>query len=212
VQSRLARIADLNRQELQQLAELLEALSQKDKIPGVLENWLNAQEKRFGTSELAGLLRTADEYLFVAEHWKEEASRQRGIELLKQAWEIAANISPDDATQIGERLRRLGWEHLNGQWMTLKQLESLPKDDIQLAIREGRVVKGMTGQQVTQTLGRPSRISRLASSRTMRELWIYDADGTGASGLVVRFRRSVVIKSDVSLVEDVSKIGSLSIR
>ncbi len=33
-----------------------------------------------------------------------------------------------------------------------QQMETLPKDDIQIAIRDGRVVKGMTAQQVVQTL------------------------------------------------------------
>jgi hypothetical protein len=206
VEYRLSRVPDLTRLELQQLIELLDRLSRQDATSKVISQWLTAQERRFGTVELAGILRIADEHLFVAEQWKDAAHHSRGIELLKQAWTVASTESPADGRVIAERLARLGWERLNEQWMTTRQVQMLPKDDIQLAIREGRVVRGMTVAQVTKTLGQPTRISRLGSSRTMRELWIYDGDG--AAGLVVRFRRSVVTKSDENTVEDVSRIPS----
>jgi len=206
VNYRMDRIAELDRQELQQLVDLLSNVSRKEQVPAVVQDWLKAQEKRFGTIELAGLLRTADEHFFAAEQWKQNKHQERGIELLKQAWAIAAIESPDDATLIADRLRRVGWEHLNGQWLTSKQVQMLPKDDIQLAIREGRVVRGMTTQQVTSTLGKPARVSRLGSSRAIRELWIYD--GTGSAGVVVRFRRSSGVRTDENLVEEVSRISA----
>ena len=211
VNYRMDRIPELNRQELQQLVDLLSNVSREEQVPAVVQDWLKAQEKRFGTIELAGLLRTADEHFFAAEQWKQTEHQERGIELLKQAWAIAAIESPDDATVIADRLRRLGWEHLNGQWLTTKEVQMLPKDDIQLAIREGRVVRGMTMQQVTSTLGKPARVSRLGSSRAIRELWIYD--GTGSAGVVVRFRRSAGVRTDENLVEEVSRISQdMSLR
>jgi hypothetical protein len=90
--------------------------------------------------------------------------------------------------------------------MTLKQLEMLPKDDIQLAIREGRVVRGMTMAQVTSTMGKPARISRVGTTKALRELWIYD--DTGSAGLVVRFKRARVSRGDDNVVEDVSRISA----
>jgi hypothetical protein len=203
----LERVDSLSRQELQQLTQLLISLSRKEKTPEVIEQWMKAQERRFGTANLPALLRTADEHLFVAELLPGTDHRDRGIELLKQAWSIAAKESPPDANQIADRLKRLGWEQLDGRWMTGQQVGMLPKDDIQLAVREGRVVPGMTVEQVVRTLGQPARISRLGSSRSMRELWIYDAEGN--SGLVVRFRRSRVSIVDDSVVEDVSKISAI---
>ncbi len=205
---RLGRIPDLSRQELQQLVELLAKLSRQEKTAEVIADWLTSQEKRFGTVELAGLLRTADEHLFAAENWKDPRHQERGVDLLRQAWSVASVESPNDALQIADRLKRLGWENLNGKWLTTQQVQLLPKDDVQLAIREGRVVKGMTVQQVTQTMGQPARISRVGSSRAMRELWIYD--GTGSAGVVIRFRRSLLTKSDERIVEDVSRMTSSS--
>ncbi len=206
VKFRLGRVDQLTRQEFQELAELLTRLSRSDKIRDVLQEWLSAQERRFGRDTIAGLLRTADEFLFAAENWKDVRHHEQAVELLKQAWFLASVESPDDARQISERLKRYGWERLNNQWLTPQQVLALPKNDIQLAVREGRVVRGMTVEQVVQTLGQPARISRLGSSRVMRELWVYDAEGD--AGLVVRFRRSLADNRELKTVEDVSKINA----
>jgi hypothetical protein len=208
VDYRLGRISELSRREMQQLLELLDGLKRSNGRDAIIAEWLTAQEKRFGTSELAGVLRVADEYMFVFEQWKNSAHQQKGIDLLKSAWAIAAVESPGDAVQIAERLKVLGWEHLNGKWLTTQQMETLPKDDIQIAIRDGRVVKGMTAQQVAQTLGQPERISRFGSAKVMREMWTYD--GTGSAGLVVRLRKSLLSRADQLVVEDVSRTSALA--
>lgn len=207
VKFRLGRVDQLSRQEFQELADLLTRLSRSDRIRDVLQEWLTAQERRFGRDTIAGLLRTADEFQFAAENWKDSRHHEKAVELLKQAWFLATVESPDDARQISERLKRYGWERLNNQWLTPQQVLSLPKNDIQLAVREGRVVPGMTVEQVVQTLGQPARISRLGSSRVMRELWIYDAEGD--AGLVVRFRRSLAGNRESKTVEDVSKTSAI---
>ena len=209
IQFQFEHVASLSRPQLQQLIALLERLNQRDQVAGIVDQWLKAQERQFGTETLIGLLRTADEYLFVADLRKQSELHSKAVDLLKQAWSLAATSSPDDAQQIADRLKRLGWEHLNGQWMTSQQIALLPKDDIQLAIREGRVVRGMTSLQVSQTLGQPARISRIGSSRSMRELWIYDSDGSG--GMVVRFRQAILrkadSKADSKVVEEISRIS-----
>ena len=84
-------------------------------------------------------------------------------------------------------------------------MKSLPHDDIQLAIREGRVLRGMTVEQVVQTLGQPTGISRIAYRRSVIELWSFKEEGS--SGMVVRFRRSVADPTSASIVEDVSPTG-----
>ena len=207
VEYRLGRVAELSRREMQQLIELLDGLKRSEGREAIIADWLAAQEKRFGKSELAGVLRVSDEYLFVFEQWKDPAHQQKGIDLLKSAWAIASVESPGDAIQIAERLNGLGWEHLNDKWLTTQQMETLPKDDIQIAIRDGRVVKGMTAQQVVQTLGQPARVSRFGSSKVIRELWTFD--GTGSVGLVVRLRKSLLSRADPLVVEDVSRTSAL---
>ena len=205
VQFRLTQIAMLSRTDLKGLTELLTRLNRAAQVPDAVRDWLRVQERKFGTSNLAGLLRTADEYLFVADLLQSAEYQRQGVELLKQAWTSASESAPTDADQIADRLQLLGWERLNNKWMTNAQMNSLPKDDVQLAIREGRVVRGMSMQQVVQTLGQPTKISRIASRKSVCEMWSYEAEGS--ADMVIRFRRSLIDETTtLSIVEDVSRI------
>ena len=201
---RLTQISTLSRADLKGLTELLTRLKRSQQVPDAVRNWLLAQERKFGTSNLAGLLRTADEYLFAADLVQSPEYGRQGIELLKQAWTTASETSPTDADQIADRLNRLGWEHLDNKWMTNDQMKALPKNDVQLAIREGRVVPGMNAEQVVQTLGQPTKISRIASRKSVTELWSYE--GENSAGMVIRFRRKSDDKTKAGIVEDVSRI------
>lgn len=207
VDYQLGKVNQLSRQQLQQLTTLLGRLRKDDLIDGVLQKWLAAQEGQFGTDSLAGLLRTADEYLFVGDTWKRAQLHAQGVELLKRSWATATTQSPEDARLIADRLSALGWEHLGGRWLTKQQMQTLPKDDLQLALREERVVKGMSDSQVTRFLGKPNRIARIGGARSLTELWIYDAEGS--AGMVVRFQKSTSSGGGKSekIVEDVSRIS-----
>lgn len=204
VQYRLTRLATLSRADLKGLTDLLTRLNRARQVPDVVRDWLRTQERKFDTSNLAGLIRTADEYLFVADLLQSTEYQAQGVELLKQAWTSASESSPTDADQIADRLKRLGWERLNSTWMTNAQMNSLPKDDVQLAIREGRIVRGMSVQQVVQTLGQPTKISRIASRKSVCEMWSYEAEGS--AGMVIRFRRTLIDATTSSIVENVSRI------
>jgi len=202
IEYRLGRVKQLNRQQLQQLVDLLAQYERNDQIAETLDRWLKQQQEKFKRIGLSGKIRTADEYLFVGERWRIPRYNEEAVRLLKEAWTIAAADSPDDAAQIAERLRRLGWERMHDRWMTAAEIRGLPRDDIELAIREGRVVQGMSPSQVSQTLGSPIQVSRLASAVSVYELWSY-GDSSGG-GLVVRFRRSPREKTAAARVVSVS--------
>jgi hypothetical protein len=201
VQWHLKTADKLNRQQLLESVQLLEQLGRQNESLQLRQRWLEDQEQRFGTKTLAGMLRTADETLFVAEQWRDPSLREKAIKLLKAAWERAAKESPAEVTTIADRLKALGWEHFRGAWMTREQMSSVPGNDLQLAAREGRVVPGMTAEQVSQILGRPTRIARLGGSSIFRELWNYED-----AGLIIRLRRSLQQSRSPLLVEDVAKV------
>lgn len=203
ISSRLRRIETLSRAELQQLADLLRDHDRDAEIIKVTDQWVRAQDTRFRNTGLSGLLRTADEYLFIDDRFQRPEHKQTAIELLQQAWAVADRESPGDAVQIAERLKRLGWERLKNRWITTSDIEKLPDDNIDLAVREGRVVKGMSTNQVTGILGQPARISRIASGAKVRELWIYDA--AGSAGVVVQFLRSRSEQISSATVADVTR-------
>ena len=201
VQWHLNNSSNLSRQQLIESVQLLDQLKRQPESLQLRERWLVAQEERFGAKTLAGMLRTADETLFVAEQWRAPGLRDRAIKLLKAAWEQATKESPTEVNTIADRLKSLGWEHFRGSWMTREQMANVPGNDLQLAAREGRVVPGMTANQVTQILGRPTRVARLGGSSLLRELWNYQD-----AGLIIRLRRNLQQSSSDLLVEDVARI------
>lgn len=203
---RMNRVEELNRAEFQQLTDLLKSHDRASEITQATDRWIRAQDSRFRGSGLNGLIRTADEYLFVHERFQRPEHLQSAVELLKQAWAVAQSEAPSDAPQIAERLKRLGWERLKDKWMTVKEISKLPDDNIDLALREGRVVKGMTTEQVAGILGQPARVSRIASVSRVRELWIYDAPGS--AGVVVQMLRSGAESARSAVVVDVTRTST----
>lgn len=201
IQWHLNNAPGFSRQQLIESSSLLDQLNRQPEALQIRSRWLEAQEQRFGTKSLAGLLRTAEETLFIAEHWQDTTLREKAVKLLKTAWERAAQESPADVSPIADRLKALGWEHFRGSWMTTQQISQLPGTDRDLAAREGRVVPGMTAAQVTQILGKPTRIARLGGSSQLREFWNY-AD----AGLIIRLRRSLQQSNNPLTVEDVARI------
>lgn len=199
---RLSQVESLSRTELQELTDLLNNYNRAEEVAGVVDRWIQAQENRFSRFGLSGLVRTADEYLFVGERWQRPDDVDHAVGLLKEAWALAAEQSPDDAAQIADRLRGLGWERMHDTWMTSADVENLPRNDIELAIREGRVVAGMSPEQVLQTLGEPARVARLVSGTVVHELWSYGEGGSGS--LIVGFRRSPRNPADSARVVQVT--------
>ncbi|MEZ6060170.1 MAG: hypothetical protein R3C19_07410 [Planctomycetaceae bacterium] len=202
---KLSQVRQLSRPQLQELSELLLHHDRGDDFQKAVNDWLAEQRDRFVDRGLSGILRTADEYLFAYERWKNEEHQQQGIDLLKQAWQVAATTEPKEAELIGQRLERYGWTRLHDRWMTTEQVKELPRTDIELAMREGRVVPGMSGQQVTRTLGEPQRIVRVLSSRFVQEIWVFG--NSGSSGVSVVMKRLSRQAPDDARVFSVTQSG-----
>jgi hypothetical protein len=199
---RLKHISELSRAELEQLGDILKKRSRTDEWIPALKQWTTAQEIKFADSGLDGLLRTAGEYLYVADRWQISSFRDAGADVLKRAWAVAGEQAPAEANRIEQQLKLLGWERIRNEWLTSSQISALPSGNVQLAMREGRVVPEMTAEQVIATIGQPSRVSRIVSARLIRELWIYDA--RGGSGVVVQLRRS---RTEASLSARVTTVS-----
>ena len=123
-----------------------------------------------------GLMRVAEEYIDLLE------DEQQAVKLLQEAY----RLSPE-SERISARLTQLGFHRHEGRWIPLKQFNALPEDPLRKAIREGRVVVGMTAKQVESTLGAPTSTTRIATAGQLSELWIYGEPG--ASRLTVHLLR-----------------------
>ncbi len=205
VDHKLSQVRQLTRAQLQELSTLLLRHDRHDDLQQALRAWLTVQRDRFEDRGLSGLLRTADEYLFAFEQWEDPEHQQKGIDLLKQAWQLAEKTAPQEAEPIAQRLERFGWTRLHDRWMTTDQVKQLPRTDIELAMREGRVVQGMSPDQVIRTLGEPGRIVRVISSRYVQEVWVFGDSQT--SGVSVVMRRHAGLKPQDARVFAVTKSG-----
>lgn len=175
VDYRLTRIPFLTRRQLEELDGLLQEFDLHSQREPAIETWLTAQEKRLNNRQLDGLLATADEYLFAFERWKRPEHRTIAVDLLKRGWQQAEENAPREATAIAQRLEQFGWTRLRNEWMTTEDVASLPKGDIDLAMREGRVVVGMKAPQIVGAAGHPDRKIRVISAQLVQEIWVYSA-------------------------------------
>ncbi|MCA9050221.1 MAG: hypothetical protein KDA89_15905 [Planctomycetaceae bacterium] len=201
---RLKQIPQLNRRQFEDLESLLREFQRESEIPGRVDEWLNAQTARLNNGQLDGLLATGEEYLYAWERWKRPEHRQRGTDLLKQAWLMAREAAPKEAAVIAQRLEQNGWTRLRDRWMTTEDVAALPPDNVDLAMREGRVVAGMKPAQIIATLGEPKRRIRVVSSRQIQEVWLY-GDTVEASGIIVHLERGRHESADKAVATRVSR-------
>lgn len=186
---RLSRIHLFTRRQLDEFVRLLTDSGREAEKTPTVERWLVAQQKRLDNGQLDGLLATAEEYLFAFERWKTPEHRESAVELLKRGWRISETTAPKEATSIAQRLEQFGWTRLKNKWLTTEQVSHLPKDDVELAMREGRVVVGMKAAQIVGTLGQPSKKIRVISSQSIQEIWVYGDDGSSAITVHIERRR-----------------------
>ena len=118
VDFRIRDIPRLTRKQLEDLDGLLREFDRSEETSAAIATWLQAQEKRRNNGQLDGIIATADEYLFAFERWKNSGHRDRGVELLKQAWGLTRDAAPKEADTIARRLEQYGWTWLDNRWMT----------------------------------------------------------------------------------------------
>jgi len=202
---RLKGVVELKRRELDDLVTLLHRIGRAvDASPG-LDGWLKKQEFAFRDRGIEGQIRVADEYFHAWGKWKYPRHQKQGIEYLKRAWTTASRESPESLPEIEERLEDLGIVRLHKRWMTNEDVRQLPVNDTERAERAGRVVPGMSLNQVQTILGTPSRRIRMASSQYLEDVWVYGERHT--SRLTVRLRRSRTSNDDSATVIEVLQVS-----
>ncbi|GAB5440512.1 MAG: hypothetical protein Fues2KO_08610 [Fuerstiella sp.] len=189
VDYRLQRVPFLTRKQLEDVESLLKKSNRSDEFSGVLDQWLEAQRKRLNDQQLNGMLMMADEYRFAWERWQQKRHSEGAADLLKRAWVKSVKEAPREAKKILSQLEQLGWTRLHDRWMTTDDLRSLPQDDVELALRERRVVRGMDAKQVTSILGQPTRRVKVVSGQHVQEIWLFDDGGSQPISVHMQRRR-----------------------
>ncbi len=169
-------VATMTRRQMLSLSEHLRQQESSDQAQKTILLWLQAEEKRLRLDGPNGLIELAEEYIDLLD------DETQAAELLKEA----ARLVPDSEV-ITEKLSQLGYQQKDGEWLTPAEARALPNDPLEVAMRQGRVVAGMTRTHVKTALGEPNSIARIGSSGRMTEVWTYGDDSL--SGLVVHFQR-----------------------
>jgi len=159
---RAAHITAASRAEMLELVELLKKDGQPERARALILRWLQAQEKTLRQDGPDGLRRLAMEYETLLQ------DKQTAVKFLVEAYRLSQG-----AREIAAELERRGYRRAGQRWVTLKEFAKTPEGRIAQAMREGRVVEGMTAEQVRKTLGAPSFVGRAATDGVFAEVWVY---------------------------------------
>ena len=180
----------MTRSDMLGVADQLERAGQAKRALSAKRKWVKASEARLSKRGPAGLAQSANEYETLLN------DRFNAVRLLKQAW----TLSPEKK-EIAEKLALYDVYRQDELWVSKSQLHEAPKDAMEDALREGRVIEGMTPDQVGKSLGKPDRISRFASASKTQILWVFEA-----TRLSVLFERSSKRKDAEAKVKSVFEV------
>ena len=190
IKYQLAHLETATRNEIVSLARDLRERQRPREARRALENWLKIRETGARVEGPAELTSVAEDYLSLLE------DRDAAARLL-----IEAAAEHPDSQDIPKMLARLGYKQMRGKWLSPEEIAARPPDPLEVAMREGRVAKGMSREQVRKTFGRPEQVARSAGRTRIHSVWLYG----GASGLAIHFDRRVDAAADAARVVGISK-------
>jgi len=194
---RLQNVQTFLRPEMLALWKEYVELGDKKNAAAALEKWFEQKETEHRRRGIDGLLDLATEYEYREDLVEQESEK---LEIHKQVIALlmeAFRRNPGFGT-TQRRLEGYGYQLKDGVWKTPAQMELFRNTPRQKAMAEGRVVPGMTNDEVFTSLGKPDRVTRVLTARNVIELWAYGAPDE--TPLVVRLVRSG--NRQVSIVTD----------
>lgn len=164
--ARLVAVDKLSFTEMSALRKELTELGRTEESKDLHVRWFTKREEVLRKQDAAGLVELAALY-----HTGYEGPRDRRrivIDLLMEAERQRPGI--EDAKTL---FAAYGYRQYEGRWLTEAEIKAIENSPTAIAMREGRVIPGMTRQQVRKTLGAPSAVTKLLSSKHVTEYWIY---------------------------------------
>lgn len=170
----VSRIGLMTRQEMLDLGKKFEAREEPERVAEVRREWLRAREPGMRRDRGRGLCNLAEDWITLLSDEKQAA------ELYIEAYKVDPGY-PESTRWLEAN----DYVLYGGKWIPKDEAPMQMETKIDTAIREGRIVEGMTIEQVRDAMGtEPTTTLRLPSSRGLTQVLIY-AD----SGLTVRFFR-----------------------
>ncbi|HSG72022.1 MAG TPA: hypothetical protein VLA12_16510 [Planctomycetaceae bacterium] len=194
---RSAGLEQASRNEAIELSREYRSRNREQEAREVLDTWLKARLLVWKKDGASGLLRGAEEYLDLLE------DRAQAVALLKSAW----NLAPENE-EIEKKLAGLGHYRHQGDWITQEAFDQLPPDPFLEAIKQGKVVKGMSPDQVLRALGKPAQTHTSFSAGRIGLVWVFGE--SGGKRLTVHFVRESKLDVETSRVIAIGETRSAS--
>ena len=174
---RVDHATELSREDVIALKQQLVAMGQATRGDQVIRRWFTPVEARLRRKSPVGLIELAFEY---EELFDDD---ETAVALLLEAY----RLKPGDS-YVAERLEGYGYIRVEGRWRRKDEIQTGEASPIQIAIRAGRIIRGMTSAHIRRAMGRqPDSVTRVLTSREVIEYWIFRTES--GSGLSVRMSR-----------------------
>ncbi len=192
---RKKRIQTFTRAEILDLAKKYKERNEIKNRTEVLKTWLKIRTGKELKEGPAGLLLIARDYQLLLNDQK------TSYEILIQAYEMNPK-----SEEISQALKKLGYAFQKGRWIKASNVKPTEVSKIRAAMKSGEVIKGMTQDQVTKTLGKPGSISKAASVSKIDIVWVYG--NRAENRLVIHFIKQRKNRKSSVKVYSISQLAS----
>ena len=172
----IAHVRELVREDAVRLRQQLIATGEEARADKAIREWFAPVESKLRRQGAIGLIELAFEYEDLFD------DGETAVQLLLESDRVKPGSS-----YVAERLEAYGYTRVDGRWRREGDITPADKSPIDIAIRNGRVIRGMTSAHVRKAIGQPDSISRVLTSREVLEYWVYRTPS--GSGLSVRLSR-----------------------
>ncbi|MHC4878929.1 MAG: hypothetical protein ACYTGL_20960 [Planctomycetota bacterium] len=171
-------VTTLSVDEMQALREALIEADEAERADKALNVWFRDRETKLRNEDVDGMIELASlhETLFP------DGARD-AVKVLLEAERRRPGV-----TIVRQRLESHGYRLIDGDWKSSEEVRDFENSPINRAMREGRVIPGMTQEQVRRALGKPTSVSRLLTAKHVIEYWVY-GETSRSSRLTIRLSR-----------------------
>lgn len=175
---RIDNVTGLSRDEALSLKQELIDAGNEAQADRTFLKWFQNVETNLRQQGASGLIELASQYESLFD------DGQTAVQLLLEADRVKPGSS-----YVADRLDAYGYTRVDGRWRHKAEATPGGISPIEQAMRDGRVIRGMTSEHVRKTLGPPDSVSRVLTSRDVIEYWLY---GTSSGArMSVRLSRPV---------------------
>jgi hypothetical protein len=179
----------MTRRAMLELVGQLEERDRTEQASEVKRQWLRAREPLLRDDGARGLVDLAEDWIGLLD------DRETATRFYMAAWKE----NPDYAPAVAW-LKENGYVLNQDRWVPAAEVPDHTDVVMDRAVREGRVLPGMTAAQVRSALGTaPDQVTRFATRGRITELWVYES-----SAITVRFSRRN--RPEESIVEAVDPL------